>query len=544
MDHNECDVLVLGGGLAGFCAAAGAAREGKKVAMVTMGGGASPYIVALNCPLATPHYPDGPEVYASDILRAGCRLNESNLVACLASSISEWVSELEKMGVQLERDGETYARRHLAGSTYPRAVYIKAGTGPIILGALEKQCVEAGVAIYKGWRAVSLLQDDGAVVGALGLRTREKKITAYRAGAVVLALGGLGRIYEESTYPFDVRGDSYTLAYHSMATLIDMEFVQFEPTIVIAPPGCKGMEMPTAMLGDGAQLKNRDGERFMFRYNPQHGELQIEKAKLSLAIQKEIDEGRGLDDGTVYFDTTVMPEEKLESYLSHCKRLRNNGCEPRLEAPHVRPMAHSFMGGIQIDENGFSGVEGLFACGEATGGIHGASRIAGNSGSEAVVFGFRAGISAARSACSHPAWDWAKIQNKALGALTRWIGSKGQGDLKAITQSVQSAMKRGAGLYRDGEGLASAIEEMSRASEKMDRISGAEDEFDAVEFQDAQNTILLAKIVLNAARIREESRGAHQRRDFPNQNDDQWLKHISVKADRTGEPTFSFLPVR
>jgi succinate dehydrogenase/fumarate reductase flavoprotein subunit len=170
------------------------------------------------------------------------------------------------------------------------------------------------------------------------------------------------------------------------------------------------MEMPTAMLGDGAHLVNAGGERFMFRYNPGQGEKGIEKARMALCIQQEIDEGRGLPDGTVIFDTTQLAPERLESYVAHCKRLRTAGLEPSKQTPRVRPAAHSQMGGIRVDATTWTGVPGLFAAGEAAGGVHGASRLAGNGASDVIVFGGIAGKAAARAAWQgNAARNWQAI---------------------------------------------------------------------------------------------------------------------------------------
>lgn len=198
------------------------------------------------------------------------------------------------------------------------------GTGRVILDHLARRAAALGVEVLAGWQAVSLLDDADGVAGALLYRKAGERLLAVQAGAVVLAAGGIGRLYDDSTYPADVAAGAYALAYDAGATLIDMEFVQFEPTVTVHPAACRGMEMPTAMLGDGATLLNAAGERFMFRHNPEHGEKRIEKARMSLAIQDEIDAGRGFPDGTVAMDTTLVPAEKLRptrATVAACARL-------------------------------------------------------------------------------------------------------------------------------------------------------------------------------------------------------------------------------
>ena len=394
-------------------------------------------------------------------------------------------------------------------------------------------CDALGVKSWVGWKIFALLLDREAVVGALAIHPRAGELLILRAGAVVLAMGGIGQIYEDSTYPPDIGSDSYALAYSAGAKLIDMEFVQFEPTIVVYPRGCRGMEMPTAMLGDGAELKNVHGERFMFRYNPEHGEKRIEKAKMALCIQREINAGRGLTDETVLFDTTVMPPDLLESYHSHCQRLRAAGLEPKEEAPHVRPAAHSHMGGVYIDADGGSGIPGLYVCGEAAGGIHGASRLAGNAGSEILVFGARAGRAAADHVHPGTGRDWKKIQDPAidlLRALQKPGGKVKAGDVKS---TVRKMMQQAAGIYRVEKDLALALAEMDRLEEEMAAGLRVETFPQAIEAISARNMVLVAQMILLAARERTESRGAHQRLDFPSPDDPQWVKHLALFRDRS-----------
>ena len=414
----ETDVLVLGGGLAGHRAAIAAREAGAAVDLVYLGSGASPGVICFNVPLGVEDARDSEAAYAEDMLRGGYQLNDRALVEVLAAGTKAALVELEKIGVEFARREGRHAQRHLAGSRYPRSVYSPEGLGPSGLRRMDARCRELGVRVHQGWKVIALLRDEDGVAGALAVRRRSGDLLSVHARAVVLAMGGIGRLYEDSTYPVDVGADAYALAFDAGARLVDMEFVQFEPTVTVWPDGCRGMEMPTAMLGDGAHLKNAGGERFMFRYNADHGEKRIEKARMSLCIQREIDEGRGLPDRTVLFDTTVVPPDRLESYASHCKRLRNAGLEPTREGPHVRPAAHSHMGGVWIDRDGWSGIPGLWAGGEAAGGVHGASRLAGNSGSDILVFGARAGRGAAVGARA-VALDrpWASMEGTALEGL-------------------------------------------------------------------------------------------------------------------------------
>ncbi len=535
------DVVVLGGGLAAYRAAIAARESEAEVIMVYAGSGASPHVICFNVPLGVE---DSAAVYVEDMLRGGARLNDRALVEALATDTPVALVELEALGLDLVRRGDHYAVRHLAGSSRPRSVYAARGLGAGALRRLDARARDLGVRIEPGCKVIALLTAGGEVVGALAIRRWGRELVAVRAGAVVLAMGGIGRLYGDSTYPADVAGDAYALAYDAGARLVDMEFVQFEPTIVTHPVGCTGLEMPTAMLGDGAHLVNALGERFMFRVNPEYGETRIEKARMSLAIQREIDEGRGLPDGGVIFDTTAVPADLLEGYPSHVKRLRDAGLEPTREGPHVRPAAHSHMGGVRIDANGWSGVPGLWAGGEAAGGVPGASRLAGNSASDVLVFGARAGRAAAGSlARAARTRDWGRIEASATAAIEAATGRTHGATPEEIKSSVRRVMARSAGLYRREGGLKEGLVELEALAREVDDGLRARDVDEAVAGLEARNMVLVARMVVSAALARTESRGAHQRTDFPVQDDAAWLRHLALVRDADGGLELETVPI-
>jgi succinate dehydrogenase/fumarate reductase flavoprotein subunit len=339
------DVLVLGGGLAGYRAAVAARERGASVTMAFFARGASPYIIGCNSPIGHADDRDRPEIFFDDMVRGGYGLNDRRLVQIMSTESIDAQRELSALGVPFPTEQNRITQRHLSGNTYPRSLFIPEGTGRVVLEYLSAHAEKIGVSVLTGLKVVDLLNDGGDVVGALLWDRHSRAFSAITSRAVVLAMGGIGRIYSDSTYPADIGSDSYGLALKHGACLIDMEFVQFEPVVTVWPEGCRGMEMPTAMLGDGAHLINAKGERFMFRYNPEYGEKQIEKARMALCVQTEIDEGRGLSDDSVIFDTTVLPPERLESYKTHVRRLRTAGVDPLTTPPHVRPASHSQMGG-------------------------------------------------------------------------------------------------------------------------------------------------------------------------------------------------------
>lgn len=543
----ETDVLVLGGGLAGFRAAVAAREQGVRTAMAYLARGASPFVIGANVPLGHADPCDSTGQFIEDMVQGGYGLNDRRLVEKLAYSAVPAFEELVKLGVPFAREGDRFLQRHLSGNTYPRSVYIPEGTGRIVIAHLAERARQIGVEEWSGWRVVSFLKHGEEILGCLMARRHGGRLAAVHARRVILAMGGIGRLYDDSTYPTDVAADAYALSLEAGARLIDMEFVQFEPVVTVRPEDCRGMEMPTAMLGDGARLINAEGERFMFRYNPEHGEKRLEKARLSLCIQQEIDEGRGFPGDTVLFDTTTVPRDRLESYMSHCKRLRSAGLEPTVAGPQVRPAAHSEMGGVSIDDEGWTGVPGLYACGEASGGVHGASRLAGNGGGETFAMGWAVGRAAAGGLLGAPAAatrDWPRLHQGAVDTLLRGMGERRGLDVAEVKGEVRRIMGEAGGLYRTADGLEkglSRLQALGREAAAALRAPGIDG---AVEVRSARNMLLTAQTILKGALAREESRGAHQRRDFPRPNDEAWLKHLAFRTDADGELLLETLAIQ
>jgi len=539
----DTEVLVLGGGLAGYRAAVAAREQGAAVTMAYFARGASPYIIGCNSPIAHADDRDTPEMFFEDMVRGGYGLNDRRLVRVMSTAAVDAQRELSAIGVAFPMENDRITQRHLSGNTYPRSLFIPEGTGRVVLEHLSAHAEKIGVQSFSGLKVVDFLNDSGDLVGALLWDRRDGKFVAITARAVVLAMGGIGRIYSDSTYPTDIGSDSYGLALKHGARLIDMEFVQFEPVVTVWPEACRGMEMPTAMLGDGAHLINAEGERFMFRYNPGHGEKQIEKAKMALCVQTEIDEGRGLPDDTVIFDTTVLPAARLESYKTHVRRLRNAGVDPLTTPPRVRPASHSQMGGVLIDDTGWTGVPGLFAGGESAGGVHGASRLAGNGCADTLVFGALAGRGAADGLLPAATRNWDALIGASLEAIQLSENRKGRASLPELKQSVRETMLRSAGLWRRQESLMqgrNSLREIAHSANEL-RTDGIEE---AIEARELDHMLVTAQVIVEAALIRTESRGAHQRRDYPKQDDAQWLKHIGFRTDGRGGFVHEDIPIQ
>lgn len=523
------DVLVLGGGLSGYRAAVAARETGASVTMAFQAHGASPHVIGFNAPIAAEDSRDSPEVYFQDMITGGYGINDRRLVHVLAHQAVDAFRELVFLGVPFATRGGKTAQRHLSGNTYPRSVYIAEGTGSGLLQALKSRARQLEVLTLSPRKLVDLLRDGDEIVGALLWKPHTDTLQLVRARATILATGGIGRLFKGSTYPADVAADALGMALEAGCRLIDMEFVQFEPVVTLWPPQCRGMEMPTAMLGDGAELRNALGERFMVRQNPPLGERGIEKAQLALHIQREIDEGRGFPEGGVVFDTTVIPPERLESYVSHCSRLRRAGVDPSRQPPIVAPAAHSIMGGIAIDENAWTGVPGLFAGGESAGGVHGASRLAGNGCADTLVFGALAGRSAAQSASPPRARSWSAIEASALRPFRdECSATLGQADV--AKQEIAAILASSAGIWRSAEPLQAGIHSLRGIADRL-ACARAGKPVDVIALLGARRMATVALAIARAALLRTESRGAHQRTDHSQGDDANWLCHISLRLD-------------
>ena len=534
------DVLVLGAGMAGLRAAVRARELGRRVAIAYEGRGASPFIIGCNAPFAHADSSDSIEKYAADVVAGGCGLSDQALVDVLTRQAMRGVRELVEIGAPIARDGEHFRQRQLSGNWYPRSIYHPDGLGAQAIPALSAYAKRIGVQVLPGHQAVRLLVDGDRVCGALLRVKRNGTWVPVVAHSVVMALGGLGRLYHDSTYPSDVEASSYALGYQVGAPLVDMEFVQFEPLCTYMPTALKGLELPTSMLVEGAHLLNSNGERFMFRHNPEWGEGRIEKAKLSLCIQQEIDEGRGVDGGVIY-DATRVPADIIEGYRRHCARLRKAGLDPLALRVPVRPAAHSQMGGLWIDENAATLVPGLYAAGEAAGGLHGASRIAGNGGADALVFGDIAGASAARH--DGPSPDSRGPVNGAFQAIAAVGSTSGKLDAREAKYQIRRAVSTGAGLYRTDVGLRLGMATLSALTERIQVDFRLSDDASRAEASAALGMARIGSALMAAALARTESRGAHQRRDYP-QTVDSWRKHVVIGHGVGNEMKLRIEPVQ
>lgn len=365
------DVLVIGGGLAGKRCACFAGKKAD-VVLISDGGGASPFIHGLNVPL---YKDDSVQCFYEDTLRSGKYLNNKKLAETLCEKSMELT---EEFSFDKTEDGN-YKLLTPLGSTYPRVASINGFTGTAVIKKIEENKTYRHL---KGVRALKLKCEKGRVCGAYCCDKQTGQIFFIAAKAVVIASGGFCNIFPFSTNSSDIAGDSIALGLSAGAALCDMEFIQFEPSCAVSPVSLKGKSVITTMLYEGAIIKNAFGKRFI------DGGERVDKDVLSRLIYNEILNGGATENGGVYFDATAVDKSlMLDRYSVYYKRYADKGIDILKEPMEIAPGAHTSLGGIEINEKCETGIEGLFACGEAAGGIHGANRLGGNAGLEVMVFG-------------------------------------------------------------------------------------------------------------------------------------------------------------
>lgn len=531
MRIETSDVLVLGGGVAAQRAGVAAAQAGQKVTMVIKGGGTcSAGLVGYNVAFRNAPSGDSPAKYFDDLMSGGGFLNNPRLLAVMAYESESTAYELEELGVPFDKNNGHFAVRQAAGSKYPRTIHYGDQIGPVAMEKLLARFDELGGKTVRRTGGIALIKDGEKVIGALAIDYAKEELIAYLAKATVLATGGLGYLYGFSTNPPGIVGDGMIMAYEAGATLMDMEFVQFEPFIFVWPENIATFSVPTTLVWDGARITNRLGEEFLPK-DPSGKVKPLTKDVLSRYLYFEVREGRGSDHGGVFFDASVLPASILENYPRFMHRCRISGINPAKDAMEVAPAAHHMMGGVVIDENCFTGIPGLFAAGEVAAGVHGATRLAGAAGTDVLVFGKRAGVAAAAYAAGQalPQASEGRIQESAspiLALLDASAPDTAAGRAQAL-KDLKTILWDKVGIVREAEGLTAALEEINSLSKQVSAFK-ARTVSELAELLEVKNSLLLARMIATSALMREESRGDHYRADFPERDDVKWLKNILV----------------
>jgi succinate dehydrogenase/fumarate reductase flavoprotein subunit len=556
----ETDVLVIGGAGAGARAAIEAQDHGAAVAMLSKG----PVGRSGTTPQAWPSFEaafgaadprDTPQVHFEDTVREGRLLGDENLVWAMASEAPDRVVDLESYGVRFEKEDGRFVQVHHPGQTYPRCLIIKGGGYGLGAGLRREVRRRSEIDVLPDVMVTRLLLGDGRVVGATGLNLRDGSFVEVRAKATVLATGGYEQLWETTDTAHDTTGDGLALAYRAGAELVDMEMVLYYPTVIVHPQELagtlvqyEGLLRPTYVAG---KLLNAEGEEFL-----PPGPLPVRDVLMRLMFD-EIKEGRGTDHGGLYIDITSSPKssDEIDALLRKLRSLPFNnlkdlGIDVKTSRIEVAPGLHFSLGGVHITERGETTVPGLYAAGEITGNVHGANRLSGNALAETQVFGARAGRFAAREAASlsqlaraHP--DEVEAEAQKIEAL---FSRKRDGvrplELKA---EVKALMERYVGVPRDRDGLNRALAELHRLErEVLPRIHAIGPRAFNNEYREALEVSLMldtAKAVVVSALLREESRGHHQRSDYPEARG-EWLKHTAVRQGDEGPESYAVPVVR
>ena len=540
-ETHEHDVLIIGAGGAGLRAAIETLAQGARVAVVckSLLGKAHTVMAegGLAAAMANVDKADDWRTHFRDTMRGGKMLNNWRMAQLHAQEAPDRVRELEQWGALFDRTekGEIL-QRAFGGHTFKRLCHVGDRTGLEMIRTLQDRGVEMGFDVFMECTITRLLKDGDRVSGAFGYWRESGNFVTFKAKSVVIATGGIGKSWKITSNSWECTGDGMALAYEAGAELLDMEFVQFHPTGMVWPPGVQGLLVTEAVRGEGGILRNKNGERFMEKYDPKRMELSTRDV-VSRSIYTEVKEGRGTPHGGAFLDISHKPAEyvkrKLPSMYHQFKELAD--VDITKGPMEVGPTCHYVMGGIRVDaETGQASVPGLFAAGEAAGGLHGANRLGGNSLSDLLVFGRRAGLAAAEHAKKTAAatLDDTQIQEAEGQALAPFERAGGENPY-TIHHDLQEIMQNLVGIFRTDEDLRKALVEIEKLKEraKKTHVEGTRLFNPGWHLSlDLQRMLTVSEACTHAALARRESRGAHSRLDFP-KTEDEWGKknHVIVK---------------
>ena len=576
-ETHQHDVLIIGAGGAGLRAAIEASAAGVTVGVVSKSLLGKAHTVmaegGIAASLANVDDRDNWKVHFTDTMRGGQYLNQPRMAELHAKEAPDRVRELEAWGALFDRtqDGRIL-QRNFGGHKYPRLAHVGDRTGLEMIRTLQDHGIHRGIDFQMETTILALLKDSGRVVGAFGYDRERGRFRLFQAKAVVLATGGIGRAYQITSNSWEYTGDGHALAYHAGAELMDMEFVQFHPTGMVWPPSVRGILVTEGVRGEGGILTNKEGRRFMFDEipplyknstadNPEEGwrytqgdknarrppEL-LTRDHVARCIVREIREGRGSPHGGVFLDISWI-KQKLPNAEEHIKRKLPSmyhqfkqlaDIDITREPMEIGPTTHYVMGGVRVDaETQMSSVPGLFAAGECGAGLHGANRLGGNSLSDLLVFGKRAGEFAAKFAKEQGAGQINpdEVDAAARHALEPFERQSAEAPYQ-IQHDLQEMMQNRVGIVRREEELLEALKHLAALEERAGKVSvPGNREYNPGWHTalDLRNLLTVSEAVARAAIERKESRGAHFRDDYPAKDEAFSKFNLVVQKGADGE---------
>ena len=582
----EHDVLVIGAGGAGLRAAIEAARDGLKVGLVckSLLGKAHTVMAEGGMAAARGNVDDRDNwrVHFADTMRGGQYLNNWRMAEIHAKEAPDRVKELEAWGALFDRtpDGRIL-QRNFGGHRYPRLAHVGDRTGLELIRTLQDHGVHEGLDVHMEVTVLTLLKDGERAAGAVAYDRERGRFRVFKAKAVVLGTGGVGRAFKITSNSWEYTGDGQSLAYHAGAMLQDMEFIQFHPTGMVWPPSVRGILVTEGVRGEGGVLKNRDGKRFMFENVPENYRAQtadnpeegwrytqgdknsrrppelLTRDHVARMIVSEVKAGRGSPHGGVFLDIAWI-REKLPNSEEHIKRklpsmyhqfMQLAGIDITKEPMEIGPTTHYIMGGIRVDgDTQMTTVPGLFACGECAAGLHGANRLGGNSLSDLVVFGKRAGEHAAKFAkeCGDVTLHREDVEAAMARALAPFEReSTGEGPYQ-VQESLQETMQDNVGIVRaqgEMEYALSRIETLKERAAKVGVKGNREYNPGWHTALDLDNLLTVSEAIARCALERKESRGGHFRDDYPDKDPAYAAFNFTVQKGRDGNMELSQQPI-
>ncbi len=562
-ETHEYDVLVIGAGGAGLRAAIEASASGVKVGLIckSLLGKAHTVMAEGGMAAAMGNVDDRDnwKVHFADTMRGGQYVNNWRMAELHAKEAPARVHELEAWGAVFDRTKEgKISQRNFGGHRYPRLAHVGDRTGLELIRTLQDHGIHQGITVFMEYTVVSLLKDGDRVVGAFGYDRERGRFRVFKAKAVVLCTGGLGRAYRVTSNSWEGTGDGVSLAYHAGAELLDMEFIQFHPTGMIWPPSVMGILVTESVRGEGGVLRNKDGKRFMYDDIPDNYKSQtstdpeegwrytqndknakrppelLTRDHVARCINREVKAGRGSPHGGVFLDISWI-KEKIPNSAEHIKRklpsmyhqfMQLANLDITKEPMEIGPTTHYAMGGIRVDaETQATNIPGLFAAGECAAGLHGANRLGGNSLSDLIVFGQRAGLYAAKlaketSAVSVSDAEIESAYREAMAPFERAAGGTTEGPYQ-VQYDLQNMMQKNVGIVRLQNEMEEAIDNIQKLKARADKVAvQGHCEYNPGWHTaiDLKHLLTVSEAITLCALERKESRGGHFREDFPDKD--------------------------